>query len=311
MKFSIVIPVYNVEKYIEKCLESVLNQTYDNFEVIVVNDGSPDNSEKIIAQYAQKDKRIKLFTKENGGLSDARNYGVKQCTGDFLLFIDSDDYIEKELLNKLQKVLNKKKYEVIKFKLSLVNESGEQIRKEIGLSQSKEISLREILEQEYCEPAVTYCYDMDFWKKEKFMYAKGKVHEDFGLTPLVLYKAKSIYYLDYYGYNYVQREGSIVNGGEKNIRRVNDLIYHFDNLYDEITKDKSNKDKDVIISFLANGLIYNASLLDGKDLKNYLTKLKKRKVFDLLIGNTIKRKIKKLLIKLSPYLYVKFFLKRC
>ena len=97
MKFSIVIPVYNVEKYIDKCLKSIINQTYDNFEVIVVNDGSPDNSQVIIDKYVKKDKRFKSYEKKNGGLSDARNYGLEYISGDYLLFIDSDDNIEKDL----------------------------------------------------------------------------------------------------------------------------------------------------------------------------------------------------------------------
>ena len=95
MKFSIVIPVYNVEGYIEKCLNSIKIQTYSNFEVIIVNDGSPDNSEKKIKTFL-KDKRFKYYKKENGGLSDARNYGIKYTTGDYLLFVDSDDYIDKK-----------------------------------------------------------------------------------------------------------------------------------------------------------------------------------------------------------------------
>lgn len=310
MKFSIVIPVYNVEKYIGKCLESILNQTYDNFEVIVVNDGSPDNSQKIIDKYVKKDKRIKSYIKENGGLSDARNYGLNYCTGDYLLFIDSDDYIEKELLKELEKIINKKKYEVIKFKLNLVNEDSSLIRKESGFDISKEINLEEILSQEFSEPACCYCYNMKFFKKEKFMYAKDKIHEDFGLTPLILFKAKNIYYLNYYGYNYVQRQGSIVNGATKNVKRANDMLYHFDFLYNEIIKDNSKKDKSLIISYIANGTISISSLLKGKDLTRHIKKLKKRKVFDLLLSNNLKRKIKKLIIKISPVLYIKLFLKR-
>ena len=82
MKFSIVIPVYNVEKYIDKCLNSIINQTYKNFEVIIVNDGTKDNSQQIIDEYVKKDNRFKSYKKENGGLSDARNYGIKYATGD-------------------------------------------------------------------------------------------------------------------------------------------------------------------------------------------------------------------------------------
>lgn len=309
MKFSIVIPVYNVEKYIDKCLNSILCQSYDNFEVIIVNDGTKDNSQKIIDKYVKKDKRFKSYIKKNGGLSSARNYGLDYVKGDYLLFVDSDDYIEPELLKKLFVLLNNREYDVVKFKLQLVTEDGDLIRKERGFNTSKDVALKEILSLEYNEPACTYCYNMKFWKKNNFKYAIGKIHEDFGLTPLVLYRANSIYYLDYYGYNYVQRMGSIVNGAEKNIRRVNDLIFHFDFLYDAITKEKKDKEKELIISFLANGLIYNAALLNGKDLKNYIIELRKRNIFNLILEDTFSRKIKKLLIKINPYLYIKYLLK--
>lgn len=310
MKFSIVIPVYNVEKYIDKCLGSLVNQTYKNFEVIIVNDGSPDNSEKIIEKYVKKDKRIKSFVKENGGLSDARNYGVKHCNGDYLLFLDSDDFLEKDLLKKLEEVISRKKYDLIKFKIKLVTEDGKLIRNEKGFDLSKKLNLKEILSLEYSELAGSYCYNMDFFKKEKFMYAKGRIHEDFGLTPYILVKAQNIYYLNYCGYNYVQRAGSIVNGAEKNVRRANDVLYHFDWLYEKIINDNTIQDKDVILSYIANGVINISILLNGKELKFHVKELRKRKVFNLLLNDTLPRKIKKLIIKIAPIMYIKLVLKR-
>ena len=97
-KVSVIIPIYNVEKYLSRCLDSVLNQTFTDFEVICVNDGSTDNSLQIADQYAKKDTRIKVFTKENGGLSDARNYGMQKSSGEYIYFLDSDDFIHKNLL---------------------------------------------------------------------------------------------------------------------------------------------------------------------------------------------------------------------
>lgn len=97
---SIIMPVYNVERYISKSIESVLNQTFKDFELLIVDDGSPDNSVNIAEEYAQKDDRIRIFKKDNGGLSDARNYGFKYAKGEYIYFMDSDDYIEDELLEK-------------------------------------------------------------------------------------------------------------------------------------------------------------------------------------------------------------------
>lgn len=97
-KVSIIVPVYNVEKYVRRCLESLINQTYKNIEVVIINDDSPDNSRKICNEYAKKDSRVKLIDKSNQGLGLARNTGLKNITGDYVLFVDSDDYVEKNLV---------------------------------------------------------------------------------------------------------------------------------------------------------------------------------------------------------------------
>lgn len=305
MKFSIVIPVYNVEEYIAKCLDSIKNQTYDNYEVIIVNDGTKDNSVDIIKKYL-KDKRFSLYEKENGGLSDARNYGVKYISGDYLLFLDSDDYIEYDLLEHLNNILTKKEYDLIKYKVNFVDTSGNLIRHEEGNFEGK-AKLNDILAFELSEPAWSYCYKASFFIKNKFKYSVGRIHEDFGLTPYILVKTNNIYITNYYGYNYVQRMGSIVNGAEKNVKRCNDVLYHFDHLYDIISKDKKidNDKKKIIYSYLANGLIIKASLLNGQNLNNYIKELRKRHIFNYLLEDNIKRKIKKLVIKICPKLYIK------
>ena len=98
---SIIVPVYNVEKYIHECVDSIINQTYKNIEIILVDDGSPDNCGKICDEYAKKDNRIKVIHKPNGGLSDARNHGIDVANGEWLMFIDSDDWIEPNMAEKL------------------------------------------------------------------------------------------------------------------------------------------------------------------------------------------------------------------
>ena len=95
---SIIIPIYNVEKYLRRCLDSVLNQTFSNWEAICVNDGSPDESYKILDEYAARDSRFKIMNKENGGLSDARNAGMAVATGDYILYLDSDDFIHPQTM---------------------------------------------------------------------------------------------------------------------------------------------------------------------------------------------------------------------
>ena len=102
---SIIVPVYNVEEYLKQCLDSILDQTYRNWELILVNDGSTDSSGLICQEYAEKDARIRYYEKENGGLSDARNYGIEQAQGEYLTFVDSDDFLDASHLNVLYNAL--------------------------------------------------------------------------------------------------------------------------------------------------------------------------------------------------------------
>ena len=104
---SIIVPVYNVEKYLSKCIEILINQTYTNIEILLINDGSTDNSKKICEQFKEKDSRIKLINKENGGLSDARNKGLQEAIGKYIAFVDSDDYVEKNYIETLYSLITK------------------------------------------------------------------------------------------------------------------------------------------------------------------------------------------------------------
>ena len=122
IKYSIIVPVYNVEKYLGKCLNSLVNQKNDNYEIIIVNDGSTDNSQKIIDVYEKKyPKLIKSFEKENGGLSSARNYGIDNSNGKYLLFVDSDDYVSDNYLEVLDDSVNINNPDILVFNYNVVN----------------------------------------------------------------------------------------------------------------------------------------------------------------------------------------------
>ena len=312
MKFSIIVPVYNVEKYLKKCLDSLLNQTYKDFEVIIVNDGSKDNSQKIVDKYIEKDERFKSFIKENGGLSDARNFGLKYVTGNYILFLDSDDYIDKELLEKVNNILSKdNNIDIVKYNLVSVDENENIILKENIISNEGYIKFKDIIKSQFIETAVNCFYSTKFWEKNNFKYEVGKIHEDFGLTPFILAKAKSIYYIPFYGYYYVQRTGSIMNGGSKAYKSACDTLYHFDNLLKNINLE-DNIDivtKKYFLSFISNGVIGRAKSLDLKDKKLYLKEIKKRNVASYLIDDTISRKIKKIIANINYNLYINLFVK--
>lgn len=308
MKYSLIVPVYNVEAYLDKCLDSIYKQTYKNFEVIIVNDGSPDDSQKIIDKYVKKDKRFKGYIKENGGLSDARNYGIEHVTGDYILFIDSDDFIEEELLANINNITTIKKYDLVRFSLSTTKSNGEKIKTYHlldnlnNLQENEKISA--LLKEEFVEPAWLYAYNTTFFKKNKFRYPKGKIHEDFGLTLQILSQAKTLYFLDYQGYNYVQRENSIMNNNqyEKIKKRVNDFLYHHLNNQKKL----GNRIKDKwLLSYSASCTISKGRELNDEDLDEYISKLKENKVINDIYGNTIKRKLKKIYLKVNLKKYIK------
>ena len=301
-KFSIIIPVYNVEKYIKKCLDSVFNQTYKDFEVIVVNDGTPDKSMEMIKEY-----NVTIIDQKNQGLSAARNNAVKKAKGDYIIFLDSDDYWRKDLLKEINKSL-KNNPDVVRFQIQEISEDQDGIleHKEKGFEGLNGVdAFNVICNYHYLENACCYAIKRKYFEKNKFEFKKGKIHEDFGLLPLVIIKADIVNSIEYIGYNYLQRKTSIMGNKsyEKTIKKVSDMFEHYKFLITEI--DKTNIDSKVFKSFVANSTILKICELKGKEYKEFKKKLKEEKVYDNLLIDTLPRKIKKQLLKISPKLYYK------
>lgn len=125
---TIIVPIYKVENYLDKCVYSIIQQTYTNLEIILVDDGSPDNCGNICENYRKKDSRIKVIHKENGGLSDARNVGINSATGKYIAFIDSDDYIAINYIEELYKAIKKYNVQIALCSYILISESGEKTK---------------------------------------------------------------------------------------------------------------------------------------------------------------------------------------
>lgn len=312
VKFSIIVPVYNVEKYLEDCLNSILNQAYENFEVIVVNDGSQDNSQDIINKFVKKDSRVKSFKKKNGGVSDTRNYGISKALGDYFIFVDSDDTINDRLLEKLNEEIGKNKdIDLVKYQIQMTDKEPVEEFKTFEMLNGEEAFL-ELLKDDLFVSPVTYAYRLEYFKSKKFKYEVGRVHEDFGLTPLIVISADKVSAIDYVGYNYIVRENSIMtnNSIERLIKKNEDSLFHYDRMMEFIENKKfSDYTTKIFKSYISNGLINRTVLLDDKLLKDYINELKSRKVGNNLIDDTLLRKLKKMLFKLSPSLYIKLFVK--
>ncbi len=300
-KFSIVIPVYNVEDYIGKCLDSIKKQTFKDYEVIVVDDGTKDNSMETVKKYPYT-----IIKQKNQGLSMARNNAVKKATGEYLIFLDSDDYWDKDLLKEINKSLDNDP-DLVRFQIKQVDENNNTILyNEEGFKGLKgEDAFNKIVKYHFVENAWAYCIKRKYWLENKFEFAKGKIHEDFGLMPLVIIKANNVNSIEYAGYNYFQRTNSIMNNTnyEKTKRKVEDFYSHYKWLKKEI--EKTNIDSKVFKSFIANSMIQKICELDKEDYKKYRKKLIADNVYDDLLTDTTSRKIKKVLVKISPKIYYK------
>lgn len=315
-KFSIIIPVYNTAKYLPKCFDSVLSQSFSDYEVIIINDGSTDNSLKIIEKYCKRYKdKFNVYTTKNQGLSMARNTGVKKSKGEYLIFLDSDDYIEKQLLKKLDSK-GKNNPDLIRFQIKEVNNNYKLINKYVEEefeNLSGPLAFSKISKFHFVENAWAYAYNRKFFNKNKFKFMQDIYHEDFALIPLIIMKANSVTSINYVGYNYVQRDNSIMSSNDysKTLKKVYDFLKGFDYLYDGINKmDVDKQYKDIFLSFIANSTIIKARELKVEDLKQYISELEKRNIYNLLLNDTLKRKIKKILIKFNLNMYIKLFNRR-
>ena len=221
---SIVVPIYNVEKYLEKCLDSILAQDYFDYEVLLINDGSKDNSEEICLRYASKHQNFSYYKKENGGLSDARNYALPFTKGEYICFIDSDDYIRKDYLSKLYEKAQEDNSDIV-----ICDYYDKYEDKEILRKGKANINDNEIKDYLLSPPnAWNKLYKKELFINNNIEYAKGLYYEDLATTPLLLLNAKKISYVEEALYYYIQRSGSIMNQVEYNPK--NDDIFEVLNI---------------------------------------------------------------------------------
>ncbi len=214
-KISVIVPVYKVEKYLNKCVDSIINQTYKNLEIILVDDGSPDNCGKICDEYSKKDNRIKVIHKENGGLSSARNAGLEIATGDYIGFVDSDDWIEKSMYSDMLNCAVKNNADVVR--CGFFRHENENIECVNGTQMEyildKEYRLIELIDGGLLEGAA--------WNKlyKKYIFQDIRYdetifrNEDSIATYYILKKAYNVVFIDKCEYNYLIRSGSILMSG--------------------------------------------------------------------------------------------------
>lgn len=210
---SIIIPIYNVEKYLEKCLDRILNQTYKNLEIILIDDGSTDNSPNICNSYCEKDKRIKIIHKNNEGVSSARNKGIELSKGKYIVFIDSDDYVSNEHIEVLYDCIISNNVDLVISNLIDISEDGIILNNEEKESflMNKDQCLKELLsEDNFYHLCCGNIYRKDLLEKIRFN-CKYRIAEDLDFLYRYIKQISSAYFLSKNTYYYLKREGSATN----------------------------------------------------------------------------------------------------
>lgn len=313
---SIIVPIYKVENYLERCIESLTNQTYKNIEIILVDDGSPDNCPKICDDYADKDHRVKVIHKLNGGLSDARNRGLEEAISEYILFVDSDDYIELNACEQFVEIIKKQKADIIVGNAKRIEKNKISLMGHRYITTNKIITGPEFLKKELSTNSMHMAawlnlYNKDFLLKNKLKFKVGILHEDIEFTPRVFLKAKTIIGTNIVFYNYLIRDGSITTqkNKTKNAEHIMAICKELDKIYigiddKELKKLLDNSLVDMFLNtFQVAGLHKKkyAYLVDKKFLKGKsYTKRNKFRVILIYFNKSIYyhvNKISKILLK--------------
>lgn len=312
---SVIVPVYNVEQYLEKCVNSIINQTYKNLEIILVDDGATDSSGNMCDELAKSDNRIKVYHKENGGLSDARNYGVERATGEYIGFVDSDDYIDSEMYEKLYEAIKKENVDVAECSLKVIYPgkielfTDEKYYKVLGKTEYLEeyLTIKKIFGSVW-----TKLIKSDVAKK--LVFPKGKLYEDTYYAYDLIEKVDRYVIMNNPYYNYLMRENSITNA--KFNPRIFDLIEIVEKFhkmtYENYPGLKEAADCRKMYAYFSvlNSILLEENYRDNEYYSKILSYFK-RNYISLLKNKYINhnRKLSVILIKLNIDLYRKVLMK--
>ena len=271
-----------------------------DYEVIVVDDGSDDDLREKVKEF-KSDERIKYFYKENTGVSDTRNYGVNQAMGEYIIFVDSDDYISKTLLKDIEQYINQK-IDLIKWRPVFVDEDGNILRKEESNSFNK-VSGEKGFNLLFGKDNLIDCLWNYAIKKELVLeFPKGMYHEDFATMPLMILKAKTMVSINKYEYYYVQSQNSIMRNQNEEMERkkLQDKLVHFDNLLKQSKKMPLKKmTKENLAIFATNSLLAVIPDLDEENKIWFEKELKSRKIAKNIKIRSFKQFIKRIMLEVK------------
>lgn len=300
---SIIVPVYKVERELPRCIESLLNQTFQDIEIILVDDGSPDNCPNMCDNYSKIDRRIKVIHKKNGGLSDARNFGINIASGKYIMFVDSDDFITNDACEKFSEFLESDADVYIGL---LKNEDGSLYSRKSNATVGEKISGEEyfvLYNHSMLACSVASLYKSSLLKEHNIRFVKGRYHEDNDFTPRIYIESSSIVYTGIVFYIRCSRDDSITQHTDKR-KNLADILFISRGLSKYANTIKNTEVRKTLRENLCDSYLFmfrSANIYQYKNI-NYAEYIDKK----LVLGNGYgwKNRMKSFLFVVSPRLYV-------
>lgn len=303
-KISIIVPVYNVEHELSRCVDSILNQSYTNIEVILVDDGSTDRCPSICDAFVMKDRRVRVIHKPNGGLSSARNAGLREASGEWILYVDSDDYILNDSCERLIAVGAKYDCDIVSADAIREFNGGREYMVHGSLADgkcypSRDFIIKTVKPCEWYAPAWLNLYKRSFLIENNLFFVEGLLHEDMEMQPRVFLAAKTVAYCAYPFYRYVDRASSIMNASKVD-ERVTAMEWIYSNW-----KSKFEAIEDGELARALNGHLAKCYLHSCCELGFVLDVLGVNRFFLLRNSLNVKEFIKAFIFAVMPLAYLK------
>ena len=296
---SIIIPIYNVEKYLEKCIKSIINQTYRNLEIILINDGSTDESANICEKYKNQDNRIVFINKKNGGAASAKNEGLKVAKGDYITFVDSDDFIELDMIEYMVNTIKKYNSDIVQCNFTNLYKNTEKFKQDKIIEQK-------ITSKDFLELFLTKWDSSLFWNKlfkreviENIFFKEGRCIDDEFFTYKCVINSKNIVTSNKIVYNYRMRKSGVMKSESSQKQILKDRIDYLYERYELVTQIYEDLDDIFLENLLTYYLIISSNHYIDKNILDYMKnklKLIKGKIIVSHINIIIKVKIIKLII---------------
>lgn len=316
---SIIIP-FNNEKYLERCLDNLKNIKYREFEIVMINDFCNADIKELIIKYSNElNIRYYETLKNTIGVGNARNLGIEKASGNYIMFIDSDDSVDINLLNFLQPYINND-IEMIKYNMNFINDKNQNMQDNIGnmdieeknelkkITTGKEWFNKEYFKDKFLDSPCLYLIKKDFIDRINLRFETNVFHEDFGLIPQLIINANTFVDTEYSGYNYFQTDNSIIrnNNYSKKLKKVDDKLF----LYEQLLKNLEKYDLDVItyeniLIYYINSIIASIGNLDYEDRIFYENIFEKKRLLKNFKCKNLKQYIKKLILKYNMEFYYK------